>query len=51
MLNYQIPKYSFQWEELFHTDRQRHMTKLTVAFRTFEKAPKNKKGNVHVLQH
>jgi len=27
--------------ELFHEDRQRDMTKLTVAYRHFENAPKN----------
>jgi hypothetical protein len=27
--------------QLFHTDGQMHMTKLTVAFRNFVKAPKN----------
>jgi hypothetical protein len=26
--------------ELFHTDRQTNMTKLTVAFRNFANAPK-----------
>ena len=37
--------------KLFHTDRQRDMTKLIVAFRSFAKAPKNKTGNVLILQH
>jgi len=32
--------------ELFHAEGQTYMTKLTVAFRSFVKAPKNQNGNV-----
>jgi hypothetical protein len=37
--------------ELFHADGQTDMTKLIVAFRTFEKAPKINPGNISRAQH
>jgi hypothetical protein len=42
ILKYRISWNSVQWVELFHVDKRTDMRKLTVAFRNFAKAPKNK---------
>jgi len=45
-IKYEISKKFFQWEPSFFllADGETDMTKLTVAFRNFVKAPKNSPG-------